>query len=249
LRISLVYKKGAQEEAERVRRKAEASGLEVLGVLPLGNYFEGAEDAVVIVGGDGSFLRIADITSRPIALLRYESFGFFASCDSGRAGELFEDLASGRAERVELPVLGAEFPGGGARAVNEFLLKSCGHSASFDITVTGREDLRASFCGDGVIVATPAGSAAHAMSFGGPLICPGVDAFLLVPVAPIRSNLRPLVVSGKSVIRIEGSAGVQLVADGQRSFEATSALFRSSERRVILIRKESYGDKMRRLFA
>lgn len=249
MRISLVYKKGAQEEAERVRRKAEASGLEVLGVLPLGNYFEGAEDAVVIVGGDGSFLRIADITSRPIALLRYESFGFFASCDSGRAGELFEDLASGRAERVELPVLGAEFPGGGARAVNEFLLKSCGHSASFDITVTGREDLRASFCGDGVIVATPAGSAAHAMSFGGPLICPGVDAFLLVPVAPIRSNLRPLVVSGKSVIRIEGSAGVQLVADGQRSFEATSALFRSSERRVILIRKESYGDKMRRLFA
>lgn len=249
MRISLVYKRGAQDEAQSVGRKAEAAGLEVLCVSPLDGYSEGAEDMVVIVGGDGSFLRMADITEKPIALLRYGSFGFFASCDSGRAGELFEDLASGRAERVELPVLGAEFPGGGARAVNEFLLKSCGHSASFDITVTGREDLRASFRGDGVIVATPAGSAAHAMSFGGPLICPGVDAFVIVPVGPIRSDLRPLVVSGESKISVEGRGDVQLVADGQRSFEATSALFRSSERRVILIRKESYGDKMRRLFA
>ena len=249
MRISLVYKRGAQDEAQSVRRKAEAAGLEVLGVSPLDGYSGGAEDMVVIVGGDGSFLRIADTTSRPIALLRYDSFGFFSSCDSGRAGELFADLASGSFGRVELGRIEAEFPGGSARAVNEFFLKSCGHSASFEITVTGPEDLRMSFRGDGVIMATPAGSAAHAMSFGGPLLCPGVDAFVLVPVGPIRGGAHPMVVGGGSVVRIEGSAGVQLVADGQRSFGVSGALFRASERRVILIRKESYGDKMRRLFA
>lgn len=249
MRISLVYKRGAQDEAQGVRRKAEAAGLEVLGVSPLDGYSEGAEDLVVIVGGDGSFLRIADMTDRPIALLRYESFGFFSSWSSDRAEELFADLAAGSFGRVELGRIEAEFPGGGAGAVNEFFLKSCGHSASFEITVTGPEDLRVSFRGDGLIVATPAGSAAHALSFGGPLLCPGVDAFVLVPVAPIRSNLCPVVVSGGSAVRIEGSAGVQLVADGQRSFGVSGALFRSSERRVILIKKESYGDKMRRLFA
>ncbi|MDY6985192.1 MAG: NAD(+)/NADH kinase, partial [Candidatus Thermoplasmatota archaeon] len=78
MKISIVYKKGALNEAEAVKEKAEARGVEVLSTLALNEFSEGGEDIVVVIGGDGSFLRVASIANKPIALLRYESFGFFS---------------------------------------------------------------------------------------------------------------------------------------------------------------------------
>lgn len=249
MKISLVYKKGALEEAGKVRAKAEAGGMDVLSISPLDEFSPGPEDLIVVVGGDGSFLRIADMTEKPIALLRYDSFGFFASWDSGRAEDLFEDLKLGRAERVELGKIEAEFQGKRELAVNEFFMKGCEHSAAFDITVRNCDDIRISFRGDGVMIVTPAGSAAHAFSFGGPLLCPDVDAFVIMPVAPIRNNLHPIVISGDSEIVVESYGDVQLVADGQRSFRVDMVRIKRSEKRVTLIKKESYGDKIKRLMA
>lgn len=243
MKISLVYKKGALKEAEAVKEKAEALGIEVLSTFALDQFSEGEEDAVIVIGGDGSFLRVASIANKPIALLRYESFGFFASCSSERAEELFETLD--RSEIINLWKIEAELSKGKkALAVNEFFLKGCRHSITFDLSVKGCAGI--SFRGDGVIVATPSGSAGHAFSFGGPLLV-GADGLVVVPVAPIRSNLHAMVFRDNSEIEIRCSDAVELVADGQKTCETDSVKIRKSIENVKLIKKESFDEKLGRL--
>ncbi len=243
MKISIVYKKGALKEAEAVKEKAEARGIEVLSIFSLDQFSEGEEDVVVVIGGDGSFLRVASITSKPIALLRYESFGFFASLPSERAEELFETLD--KSEIINLWKIEAELSDGSkAIAVNELFLKGCRQSITFDVSVKDVAEI--SFRGDGLIVATPAGSAGHAFSFGGPLLV-GADAFVFVPVAPIRSNLHPMVFSSDSEIEIRCSDAVELLTDGQKICETDSVKIRRSKENVRLIKKESFDEKIRRL--
>ena len=78
---------------------------------------------------------------------------------------------------------------------------------------------------DGIIISTPTGSTSYAMSAGGPIIDPKVDAFLIVPIAPYKLSARPLVVPSSSIITIkimESHRNSVLVIDGQEEYEVTS---------------------------
>jgi NAD+ kinase len=78
---------------------------------------------------------------------------------------------------------------------------------------------------DGIIIATPTGSTSYAMSAGGPILDPKVDAFLIVPIAPFKLSARPLVVPCNSTISIKILGGSKrnclLVIDGQMEYEIT----------------------------
>jgi len=245
LKISIFYKKGALEEAEKVRKKAEKSSIRVCSFSSVDQFSESGEDIVVIIGGDGSFLRIANQTDKPIALLRYESFGFFASYPSEKAEELFEELQQDRFTTVKLEKIEAEFSDRKELAINEFFMHGRSHSVSFNIGVNSCLEL--SFRGDGVMVYTPAGSAGHAFSFGGPLLHPAMDAFAVLPVAPIRKNLRTMVFNSNVELLVESSEDVQLIADGQRFFATNRVVIRRADKKVTLIKKESFNEKLRRL--
>jgi len=76
------------------------------------------------------------------------------------------------------------------------------------------EDFRA----DGVVIATPTGSTAYAMSAGGPILDPRVDGIIVVPLAPYKLSARPWVVPGASVVRLElmkEDKESMVVVDGQ----------------------------------
>ncbi len=245
MKISIFYKKGALEEAEIVRKKAEECDLKVCSFSSVDQFSESSEDVVVIIGGDGSFLRIANQTEKRIALLRYESFGFFASWSSERAEELFEELKQGKFSTIKLGKIEAEFSNRRELAINEFFMRGCNRSVNFHIGVNGGLEL--SFKGDGVIVYTPAGSAGHAFSFGGPLLHPAMDAFAALPVAPIRKNLRTMVFNSNVELLVESSEDLQLIADGQRFFMTNRVVIKRSDKKVTLIKKESFDEKLRRL--
>jgi NAD+ kinase len=68
----------------------------------------------------------------------------------------------------------------------------------FRIHVDGK--LMEEFRADGVVLATPTGSTAYAMSAGGPIVDPRVDAIIIVPLAPYKLSSRPWVIQGKSTI-------------------------------------------------
>lgn len=78
-------------------------------------------------------------------------------------------------------------------AVNELVLSKCdGRAIYIDIIISGK--LISSIVGDGVVIATPTGSTAYALSAGGPILAPTIDAISFVPIAPHSLTFRPLVI-------------------------------------------------------
>ena len=108
-------------------------------------------------------------------------------------------------------------------AVNDAVLhvQSVVRVVEFDTFIDGLDvgRLRA----DGLIVATPTGSTAYALSAGGPILTPDLDAMMVVPICPHSLNHRPLVVSGRAVIEVKLSSGsrspAQVALDGQENLE------------------------------
>ena len=110
----------------------------------------------------------------------------------------------------------------------------------FQIKVDGEivEEVRA----DGLIVSTPSGSTAYAMSAGGPIVDPKVGGFVIIPICPYKLGARPFIVSDNSEITVKllkkGKSAV-FVMDGQTNDEAEyeeEIKFKKSEKNVYLIR-------------
>ena len=87
-------------------------------------------------------------------------------------------------------------------ALNDVVLKSAytGHMQDFRTSVNG--EYVNTHGGDGLIIATPTGSTAYALSCGGPIIQPDVDALVIAPIAPHTLSDRPLVVRSSSQIEV-----------------------------------------------
>ena len=87
-------------------------------------------------------------------------------------------------------------------AVNELVLGKCdGRAIYINITISGK--LISSIVGDGVVIATPTGSTAYALSAGGPILAPTIDAISFVPIAPHSLTFRPLVIPKCDNIELE----------------------------------------------
>ena len=87
-------------------------------------------------------------------------------------------------------------------AVNELVLSKCyGRAIYINIIISGK--MISSIVGDGVVIATPTGSTAYALSAGGPILAPTIDAISFVPIAPHSLTFRPLVIPKGDSIQLE----------------------------------------------
>lgn len=177
-------------------------------------------DFIVSVGGDGTILRTIHKMDDPVPILGINmgTLGFLVDVEPKDAFQVLEQLVSGFEvdERSRLKVLlnGMCLP----PATNEVVLMTASPAKmiEFEIIVDGSlmEDFRA----DGVIIATSTGSTAYAMSAGGPIVDPRVDAIVLVPMAPFKLSSRPWVIPGKSMIEVKLKLPMKealVVVDGQ----------------------------------
>lgn len=86
-------------------------------------------------------------------------------------------------------------------AVNELVLGKCdGRAIYIDVSIENK--MVSSIVGDGVVIATPTGSTAYALSAGGPVLAPTIDAISFVPIAPHSLTFRPLVIPKGDVIQL-----------------------------------------------
>ncbi len=162
-------------------------------------------DLMVIVGGDGTVLRTLQRLIRPVPVVGVNlgEVGFLADLHPDDAVEGITSLLQGFEveERTRLAVSINEKPL--PPAVNEAVIVTARPAkiSHFKISVDSRklDEFRA----DGVVIATPTGSTAYAMSAGGPIIDPRVDAFIIVPLAPFKLSARPWVVPAESEITVE----------------------------------------------
>ena len=187
-------------------------------------------DLVVVVGGDGTMLvaaRAAAAAHVPVLGINLGRLGFLTDISPDRATETLARILDG--EYVEDPrcLLSAQIGEVGVpriqqTAFNDVVLQkwNTARLIEFETYIDGRfVNAQRS---DGLIVATPTGSTAYALSGGGPLLHPALDALVLVPICPHALSNRPLVVAGDSVVEVVVSghtdpAFVQISCDGQET--------------------------------
>ncbi|MGH7729616.1 MAG: NAD(+)/NADH kinase, partial [Vulcanimicrobiaceae bacterium] len=179
-------------------------------------------DALVMVtiGGDGTLLRAAQLAAPlgiPLLGINTGRLGFLTEmeADDPELARLPQILRAGLAIDERTALL-ADAHGREHVALNDIVVRRTSpHMTPFGLYVDGREAARVP--ADGIVVATPTGSTAYALSAGGPIVAPTVDAFAITALLPHTLFSRPLVVPTSSTIELtyEGETlGVTLEADG-----------------------------------
>ena len=183
--------------------------------------------AAVVLGGDGTILRAAEIVRGhdiPIIGVNLGNVGFLAEIAQPSVSEIVEAVQKGNIHREPRLVLKYEILRGGAEldqgwALNEVVIeRSSTQMLELFVQIDGRP-LSKWGC-DGVICATPTGSTAYAFSAGGPVVWPEVSALVLLPLAAHALFSRPMVVSPDCEVVIDvSSQSAQISSDGLRQTE------------------------------
>lgn len=183
-------------------------------------------DLVVAIGGDGTLLHAArHVAARDVPLV---------GINRGRLGFLTDVLPEQMLDAIDA-ILGGDYlaerrlmvaarlrensDGDALFALNDVVLQKgdTGRLVDFRTEVDGT--YVNTHRGDGLIVATPTGSTAYALSCSGPIIQPNVDALVMVPICPHTLSDRPLVLPSSSTIRItldnDGGSVAHVVCDGE----------------------------------
>ena len=209
--FGLYIKNAALKDNERLRsmRKAlEEGGCSLYDIETREDLIPGT-DAVLSVGGDGTFLsaskRVAE-TGVPILGVNMGRLGFLSE---NKPEEVVEALLSGNYTIEDRTRLKSVITGEGAcragdfwpYALNEVTVHRSGASVlGINVTVDGNE--LPTYWADGLIVATSSGSTAYSLSAGGPICSPASKVLIIEPISPHNLNVRPLVVPETAVIDI-----------------------------------------------
>ena len=182
-------------------------------------------DGLIVLGGDGTLLgaaRMARAKSVPLLGINLGSLGFITEVAFDEIEESLDKLAAGNYSIEERMMVNLEKGGakksGSDTALNEiaFSRKLATKMIELSISVNGHHV--SAYRADGLIISTPTGSTAYALSAGGPILYPLLDSLLICPICPHTLTNRPIVIPSDSVIEIDFAAGQEgLIAtlDGQ----------------------------------
>jgi len=243
-RVALIGRYASSGIAEPLSRLAAflaARGHEVVleaetaQFTPLSGYPSAAPDALgarvdvaIVIGGDGTMLAIARRLAPydvPLIGINQGRLGFLTDIPIARMETMLAGILAGGYVEERRTLLAAEverLDGSreGALALNDVVLNRGGGGTMIECAVEIDGRFVYAMRADGVIVATPTGSTAYALSAGGPILDPQVPAFALVPVAPHALTYRPIAVadSARIAISVERGRDAALHCDGQAHF-------------------------------
>ena len=208
------------------------------------NIFDFDCDMAVILGGDGTLLR-AEAKMKPaipVFGINMGTVGFLTDTEVQDTFTALDEILKGEYYREKRSRLVVSHENNHYSAINEVVIMTDQPAKMlyFEIKVDGEiiDRVRA----DGLIISTPSGSTAYAMSAGGPIVDPKVGGFIIIPICPYKLGARPFVVSDNSEITVKllkkGKSAV-FVMDGQRNEEAEyeeEIRFKKSDKDVYFIR-------------
>lgn len=185
-------------------------------------------EAVLVLGGDGTLLRAADLARSarvPLLGVNLGHVGFLAEAEAESLDEALQALVRGEYSVEERMTVDAVVRSNGTVlghtwALNEAVVEKTTRGRILDVVLEVDGRPVSGFGCDGVICSTPTGSTAYAFSAGGPLVWPQVQALLVVPSNAHALFARPMVVAPDSAVAIEVSAGgpsAVLDCDGRRT--------------------------------
>ncbi len=187
-------------------------------------------DVAIVIGGDGTMLSIARQLAPfevPLIGVNQGRLGFLTDIPLSRMEDALAAILAGRYVEERRTLLEASLHRAGgvvherALALNDVVVNRGASGAMIDSAVEIDGRFVFAMRSDGVIVATPTGSTAYALSAQGPIVDPRIPALLLVPVAPHALTNRPLAVSDAATISITLLRGDDAWAhcDGQTHFQ------------------------------
>jgi NAD+ kinase len=224
-------------------------------------------DLVVVLGGDGTFLGAARMIGEretPILGINLGGLGFLTEITIDEARNSLSRVIDGDYEvdrriTLEAVVSRATEHGGQKehfRALNDVVIVKRAFGRMLDVHVTADHKPFCSYRADGLIVATPTGSTAHALSAGGPIVFPSLSVVVLAAICPHTLSNRPVVLPDsfelEMRIRSDDHAAL-LTCDGQESahLDHTDVIcIRRGQHVVALVRSahpyfEIWRDKLR----
>jgi NAD+ kinase len=225
--------------------------------VPAGPQAAEGVELVIVLGGDGSLLRAADL-SRPAGVpligVNLGHVGFLAEAEPDGLADLVDRVVARQyavEERmtIDVTVRGNGSPVASTWALNEATVEKAARERMVElITEVDGRPLSRWGC-DGVVCSTPTGSTAYAFSAGGPVVWPDVEALLMVPISAHALFAPPMVLSPRSVLAVEllaasETSGGVLWCDGQRKVDLPPGArveVRRGVRPVLLARLEGPG--------
>ncbi|MBO5566334.1 MAG: NAD(+)/NADH kinase [Succinivibrio sp.] len=219
------------------------------------------QDLIIVMGGDGSVLGAARALvdlQVPMLGVNRGHLGLLTDVNPNDLKDKLTKVVTGRYDieqrtMIDVRVSREEDDGAGeligqSLAMNETVIHSgmMAHMMTFKVSIDNR--YMYTLRGDGIIVNTPTGSTAYSLSAGGPIIEPHLDVLALVPMFPQSLNCQPIIIPGKSSVRIdfENRSGAELISincDGQVSMKADNkcSVFINQHREPLsLIHPEGY---------
>lgn len=201
-------------------------------VVETEHFFAGQDvEVVLVLGGDGSILRAAELVRgqiAPILGINLGHVGFMAEAEREELPEVLDrlerrDYQVGFRVALEVEVFQESKLVFSSWAVNEVTVEKSARERVLEVVLEVDGRPVSSFGCDGVLVSTPTGSTAYAFSAGGPVVWPNVEALLVVPLSAHALFARPLVLGPKSELAIEvlkRSPGAGVIwCDGRRTFD------------------------------
>ncbi|MCZ6810143.1 MAG: NAD(+) kinase [Proteobacteria bacterium] len=168
-------------------------------------------DLIIAVGGDGTMLHAAALTGSgkvPLLGVNRGRLGFLADITPAEMLENLEQILEGNYSRetrllLEAKITAADGSQRLAVAVNDIVLQRRETGRMIDVETRIADRYVNTHAGDGLIVATPTGSTAYALSCGGPIIEPLLDAVVIVPICPHTLGDRPIVIPASLDIEVK----------------------------------------------
>jgi NAD+ kinase len=261
----------AQTSADRLKKagivvrvleeEAEALDIDAAEIVPADARAAIDSEVILVYGGDGTFLRAAELaryTDAALMGINLGHVGFLAETEPEAVEETLaaiERCEYSVENRLALAVDVLDSSGstvGGTWALNEISVEKAERSRVLDVIIAIDGRPLTSFGCDGVLCATPTGSTAYAFSAGGPVIWPDVEALLLVPSNAHALFARPLVTSPKSVVTVAVPADgntARVSADGRRIVEVPSGGRVDVSKakhpvRIARVHKATFGDRL-----
>lgn len=199
-------------------------------------------DLVISIGGDGTFLRSsAKIGNKRIPILGVNTgrLGFLAETSYNDFEIALQEIMDGKYWIEERSQLRAEIDetleGNSYIALNEVAILKQDTASMINVNVDVNGEFLANYEADGMLIATPTGSTAYALSVGGPILSPTLSCFILTPVASHSLTSRPLLIDDCSEIKLKVNSRSNhflLSLDGRSTILSTDVEFK--------IRKASY---------
>jgi NAD+ kinase len=209
-------------------------------------------DVVATIGGDGTVLRAVSKMNGeiPIIGINWGEVGFLADLEPDNALSFLSSIKPGfsveRRMRLAFGIDGLHI----GDALNEALIVTSRPAKMLRFSILIDGVVAETFRADGIIIGTPTGSTAYAMSAGGPIIDPWIDGVLIVPLAPYMLSSRPHLISTERTIeiRLESSKPANLVIDGVETqplgLSASISVSRSDHAALFIKTERNFFEKV-----